>query len=171
MALLGRGHPVGLHTCFWDGLITHFLYSTNNGGRSPWSREQGSLCVGSGCGANVSPASPGLRLPGNAGTRGTVPQSWPGECFLPSQRGHKTTPRNCFPPQAVRFFSNSLVLSQDSDMLACHNYWHWALYLIEKVRRPAVLSYKYVREITIFLRFTGSWGLYFVFAHLNSTWM
>ena len=22
---------------------------------------------------------------------------------------------------------------QDSDMLACHNYWHWALYLIEKV--------------------------------------
>lgn len=20
-------------------------------------------------------------------------------------------------------------------MLACHNYWHWALYLIEKVRR------------------------------------
>lgn len=37
----------------------------------------------------------------------------------------------------------SLILSfllQDSDMLACHNYWHWALYLIEKVRRLAVLS-------------------------------
>lgn len=25
-------------------------------------------------------------------------------------------------------------------MLACHNYWHWALYLIEKVRRPAAGS-------------------------------
>lgn len=25
---------------------------------------------------------------------------------------------------------------QDSDMLACHNYWHWALYLIEKVSWP-----------------------------------
>lgn len=23
---------------------------------------------------------------------------------------------------------------QDADMLACHNYWHWALYLIEKVK-------------------------------------
>lgn len=22
---------------------------------------------------------------------------------------------------------------QNSDMLACHNYWHWALYFIEKV--------------------------------------
>uniref|UniRef100_A0A8C5RVZ2 Tetratricopeptide repeat protein 38 n=1 Tax=Laticauda laticaudata TaxID=8630 RepID=A0A8C5RVZ2_LATLA len=24
---------------------------------------------------------------------------------------------------------------KDSDMLACHNYWHWALYFIEKVSR------------------------------------
>lgn len=25
------------------------------------------------------------------------------------------------------------VFLQNSDMLACHNYWHWALYFIEKV--------------------------------------
>lgn len=31
-------------------------------------------------------------------------------------------------------------------MLACHNYWHWALYLIEKVRRPAVLSCEHVQR-------------------------
>ena len=30
-------------------------------------------------------------------------------------------------------------------MLACHNYWHWALYLIEKVRRIVVFSCKGVQ--------------------------
>ncbi|XP_055963073.1 tetratricopeptide repeat protein 38 [Sorex fumeus] len=29
---------------------------------------------------------------------------------------------------------------KDSDMLACHNYWHWALYLIEKGEYEAALS-------------------------------
>uniref|UniRef100_A0A8C0K8J4 Tetratricopeptide repeat protein 38 n=1 Tax=Canis lupus dingo TaxID=286419 RepID=A0A8C0K8J4_CANLU len=44
----------------------------------------------------------------------------------------------------LEFMQRSETHWKDSDMLACHNYWHWALYLIEKVRRPAVLSYKYV---------------------------
>lgn len=47
--------------------------------------------------------------------------------------GHETTSVLFFP--AVCQFSLILsFLPQDSDMLACHNYWHWALYLIEKVR-------------------------------------
>uniref|UniRef100_A0A2K5USH8 Tetratricopeptide repeat domain 38 n=1 Tax=Macaca fascicularis TaxID=9541 RepID=A0A2K5USH8_MACFA len=29
---------------------------------------------------------------------------------------------------------------EDSDMLACHNYWHWALYLIEKGEYEAALT-------------------------------
>lgn len=35
-------------------------------------------------------------------------------------------------------------------MLACHNYWHWALYLIEKVRRPAVFPCADVQRKTHF---------------------
>uniref|UniRef100_H2QLW5 Tetratricopeptide repeat protein 38 n=1 Tax=Pan troglodytes TaxID=9598 RepID=H2QLW5_PANTR len=32
----------------------------------------------------------------------------------------------------LEFMQHSETLWKDSDMLACHNYWHWALYLIEK---------------------------------------
>lgn len=99
------------------------------------------------------------------------PRAGPGNVSCPHRGATKPPPGTVFPHRRSDFSLILLFFPQDSDMLACHNYWHWALYLIEKVRRPAVLSYKYVREITIFLRFTGSWGLYFVFAHLNSTWM
>uniref|UniRef100_A0A8C6QEW9 Tetratricopeptide repeat protein 38 n=1 Tax=Nannospalax galili TaxID=1026970 RepID=A0A8C6QEW9_NANGA len=34
----------------------------------------------------------------------------------------------------LEFMQRSEAQWKDSDMLACHNYWHWALYLIEKVR-------------------------------------
>ncbi|KAJ8791808.1 hypothetical protein J1605_020530 [Eschrichtius robustus] len=34
----------------------------------------------------------------------------------------------------LEFMQRSETHWKDSDMLACHNYWHWALYLIEKVR-------------------------------------
>ncbi|XP_033622067.1 tetratricopeptide repeat protein 38 isoform X3 [Fukomys damarensis] len=32
------------------------------------------------------------------------------------------------------------VAKEDSDMIACHNYWHWALYLIEKGEYEAALT-------------------------------
>ncbi|XP_042638866.1 tetratricopeptide repeat protein 38 [Orycteropus afer afer] len=41
------------------------------------------------------------------------------------------------------FFSGATFSSffpQDSDMLACHNYWHWALYLIEEGDYEAALT-------------------------------
>lgn len=43
-------------------------------------------------------------------------------------------------------------------MLACHNYWHWALYLIEKVSWLAVLSYKDVQRNKYLSTFCGSPG-------------
>ncbi|XP_031993863.1 tetratricopeptide repeat protein 38 [Hylobates moloch] len=45
----------------------------------------------------------------------------------------------------LEFMQHSETLWKDSDMLACHNYWHWALYLIEKVRlvTPLVLGAVY----------------------------
>ena len=47
-------------------------------------------------------------------------------------------PSRTAPPQpptlGCQIFLILLFFPQDSDMLACHNYWHWALYLIEKVR-------------------------------------
>lgn len=37
-------------------------------------------------------------------------------------------------------------------MLACHNYWHWALYLIEKVRWAAlILSRRPVKSVSFYL--------------------
>uniref|UniRef100_F7ARB6 Tetratricopeptide repeat protein 38 n=1 Tax=Equus caballus TaxID=9796 RepID=F7ARB6_HORSE len=33
----------------------------------------------------------------------------------------------------LEFMQHSEAHWKDSDMLACHNYWHWALYLIEKI--------------------------------------
>uniref|UniRef100_A0A8P0S6U0 Tetratricopeptide repeat protein 38 n=1 Tax=Canis lupus familiaris TaxID=9615 RepID=A0A8P0S6U0_CANLF len=42
----------------------------------------------------------------------------------------------------LEFMQRSETHWKDSDMLACHNYWHWALYLIEKVRRPVLPSLK-----------------------------
>ena len=51
------------------------------------------------------------------------------------------TDSSCLPPvptptaqPGCQIFLTLLFFPQDSDMLACHNYWHWALYLIEKVR-------------------------------------
>ncbi|XP_045408739.1 tetratricopeptide repeat protein 38 isoform X5 [Lemur catta] len=35
--------------------------------------------------------------------------------------------------EGLEFMQRSENHWKDSDMLACHNYWHWALYLIEKV--------------------------------------
>nr|KAF6498388.1 tetratricopeptide repeat domain 38 [Rousettus aegyptiacus] len=35
--------------------------------------------------------------------------------------------------QGLEFMQRSETHWKDSDMLACHNYWHWALYLIEKI--------------------------------------
>uniref|UniRef100_A0A8I3X3C9 Tetratricopeptide repeat protein 38 n=1 Tax=Callithrix jacchus TaxID=9483 RepID=A0A8I3X3C9_CALJA len=40
----------------------------------------------------------------------------------------------------LEFMQHSEAQWKDSDMLACHNYWHWALYLIEKVRRASVCT-------------------------------
>ncbi|XP_008153637.2 tetratricopeptide repeat protein 38 isoform X1 [Eptesicus fuscus] len=38
------------------------------------------------------------------------------------------------------FMQRSEAHWKDSDMLACHNYWHWALYLIEKGEYEAALT-------------------------------
>uniref|UniRef100_A0A671ELI3 Tetratricopeptide repeat protein 38 n=1 Tax=Rhinolophus ferrumequinum TaxID=59479 RepID=A0A671ELI3_RHIFE len=35
--------------------------------------------------------------------------------------------------EGLEFMQRSETHWKDSDMLACHNYWHWALYLIEKI--------------------------------------
>lgn len=40
----------------------------------------------------------------------------------------------------LAFMQRSEADWKDSDMLACHNYWHWALYLIEKGEYEAALS-------------------------------
>uniref|UniRef100_G1S0S3 Tetratricopeptide repeat protein 38 n=1 Tax=Nomascus leucogenys TaxID=61853 RepID=G1S0S3_NOMLE len=40
----------------------------------------------------------------------------------------------------LEFMQHSETLWKDSDMLACHNYWHWALYLIEKGEYEAALT-------------------------------
>ncbi|KAM6214683.1 tetratricopeptide repeat protein 38 [Rhynchocyon petersi] len=42
--------------------------------------------------------------------------------------------------EGVEFMQRSEPNWKDSDMLACHNYWHWALYLIEKGDYEAALS-------------------------------
>ncbi|KAM9072208.1 tetratricopeptide repeat protein 38 isoform 3-T3 [Megaptera novaeangliae] len=44
---------------------------------------------------------------------------------------------------------------EDSDMLACHNYWHWALYLIEKGEYEAALTI-YDDHILPSLRVSGA---------------
>ncbi|XP_040843459.1 tetratricopeptide repeat protein 38 [Ochotona curzoniae] len=40
----------------------------------------------------------------------------------------------------LEFMQHSEANWKDSDMLACHNYWHWALYLIEKGEYEAALT-------------------------------
>ncbi|XP_039719107.1 tetratricopeptide repeat protein 38 [Pteropus medius] len=40
----------------------------------------------------------------------------------------------------LEFMQRSETHWKDSDMLACHNYWHWALYLIEKGEYEAALT-------------------------------
>ncbi|XP_025782294.1 tetratricopeptide repeat protein 38 [Puma concolor] len=40
----------------------------------------------------------------------------------------------------LEFMQHSETHWKDSDMLACHNYWHWALYLIEKGEYEAALT-------------------------------
>lgn len=78
----------------------------------------------------VQACAPTLRAEGGAGDtphsgcRGSV--SHTPRCGL--CRTHLVpVPSGCPLPLTLSFFP------QDSDMLACHNYWHWALYLIEKV--------------------------------------
>lgn len=90
------------------------------------------------------------RRNGQAWTSARAAEAGAGNCFLhPKLRGSALTrtaaayPQYRLPaarPWAVRMFPHSPVLSQGSDMLACHNYWHWALYLIEKVRWPGCLT-------------------------------
>lgn len=85
--------------------------------------------------ASVSPASSGLYTPtlraeGDAaetphgGCRGSV--SHTPRCGL---RKTHIVPS----PSGRPLFLIPSSFPQGSDMLACHNYWHWALYLIEKV--------------------------------------
>ncbi|ELR44745.1 Tetratricopeptide repeat protein 38, partial [Bos mutus] len=42
--------------------------------------------------------------------------------------------------EGLEFMQHSEAHWKDSDMLACHNYWHWALYLIEKGEYEAALT-------------------------------
>ncbi|KAM5333436.1 tetratricopeptide repeat protein 38 isoform 1-T1 [Glossophaga mutica] len=42
--------------------------------------------------------------------------------------------------EGLDFMQRSEAHWKDSDMLACHNYWHWALYLIEKGEYEAALT-------------------------------
>ncbi|XP_044535215.1 tetratricopeptide repeat protein 38 [Gracilinanus agilis] len=42
--------------------------------------------------------------------------------------------------EGVSFMQRSETNWKDRDMLACHNYWHWALYLIEKGEYEAALT-------------------------------
>ncbi|XP_053440852.1 tetratricopeptide repeat protein 38 isoform X2 [Nycticebus coucang] len=55
----------------------------------------------------------------------------------------------------VEFMQRSENHWKDSDMLACHNYWHWALYLIEKGEYEAVLTI-YDSHILPSLRASGA---------------
>lgn len=42
--------------------------------------------------------------------------------------------------EGLEFMQRSESQWKDSDMIACHNYWHWALYLIEKGEYEAALT-------------------------------
>ncbi|XP_043824617.1 tetratricopeptide repeat protein 38 isoform X2 [Dromiciops gliroides] len=55
----------------------------------------------------------------------------------------------------VAFMQTSESDWKDRDMLACHNYWHWALYLIEKGEYEAALTI-YDEHIEPSLLLTGS---------------
>ncbi|XP_004642461.1 tetratricopeptide repeat protein 38 [Octodon degus] len=55
----------------------------------------------------------------------------------------------------IEFMQRSEDHWKDSDMLACHNYWHWALYLIEKGEYEAALTI-YDKHILPYLRDRGS---------------
>nr|XP_015847110.1 tetratricopeptide repeat protein 38-like [Peromyscus maniculatus bairdii] len=53
----------------------------------------------------------------------------------------------------MEFMKNTEGHWKDSDMLACHNYWHWALYLIEKGDYEAALTIydSHVSTLTLFM--------------------
>nr|XP_008532263.1 PREDICTED: tetratricopeptide repeat protein 38 isoform X2 [Equus przewalskii] len=55
----------------------------------------------------------------------------------------------------LEFMQHSEAHWKDSDMLACHNYWHWALYLIEKGEYEAALTI-YDNHILPSLRANGT---------------
>ncbi|XP_020833092.1 tetratricopeptide repeat protein 38 isoform X1 [Phascolarctos cinereus] len=55
----------------------------------------------------------------------------------------------------LSFMQSSESNWKDRDMLACHNYWHWALYLIEKGEHEAALTI-YDEHIAPSLLSTGS---------------
>ncbi|XP_059969091.1 tetratricopeptide repeat protein 38 [Mesoplodon densirostris] len=55
----------------------------------------------------------------------------------------------------LEFMQRSETHWKDSDMLACHNYWHWALYLIEKGEYEAALTI-YDDHILPSLRVSGA---------------
>ncbi|XP_074128195.1 tetratricopeptide repeat protein 38 isoform X1 [Sminthopsis crassicaudata] len=55
----------------------------------------------------------------------------------------------------LAFMQSSEPHWKDRDMLACHNYWHWALYLIEKGEHEAALTI-YDQHIAPSLLATGS---------------
>nr|KAF6498387.1 tetratricopeptide repeat domain 38 [Rousettus aegyptiacus] len=57
--------------------------------------------------------------------------------------------------QGLEFMQRSETHWKDSDMLACHNYWHWALYLIEKGEYEAALTI-YDEHIFPSLRTSGA---------------
>ncbi|XP_047641927.1 tetratricopeptide repeat protein 38 isoform X3 [Phacochoerus africanus] len=55
----------------------------------------------------------------------------------------------------LEFMQRSETHWKESDMLACHNYWHWALYLIEKGEHEAALT-MYDEHILPSLRASGA---------------
>uniref|UniRef100_A0A8D0N8Q9 Tetratricopeptide repeat protein 38 n=1 Tax=Sus scrofa TaxID=9823 RepID=A0A8D0N8Q9_PIG len=55
----------------------------------------------------------------------------------------------------LEFMQHSETHWKESDMLACHNYWHWALYLIEKGEPEAALT-MYDDHILPSLRASGA---------------
>nr|XP_035129007.2 tetratricopeptide repeat protein 38 isoform X1 [Callithrix jacchus] len=52
----------------------------------------------------------------------------------------------------LEFMQHSEAQWKDSDMLACHNYWHWALYLIEKslIRRTVFFQGEHEAALTMY---------------------
>lgn len=126
--------------------------------------ERGSLCAGpvpptvaAGIPGSPTPWWPSLRYDKDVGARSRTGRLGMGAggmrpaLALEGPSCVVTKPQPVLFPHGPSDFSNSLIPPpppppQDADMLACHNYWHWALYLIEKVRWLAVLYYKDVQR-------------------------